>query len=229
MAVRRVGMRGLAYMGSSAFNPPELVVIERAPKTTDNFVVPLGGIWVNPVTKFIYQLVNLESGIATWATVYSRGTEGQIKIGRVDGDGVKLDPQYGNIISNSSSIVVTYVDGDINLETTAVGASWTTVTGTTQALETGMGYIPNNAGLVTLTLPVAAVVGTEIKIMGLGVGGFKIAQNHGQTITHLTQTSTVGVAGYVASTDKYDEFTLRCAETDTHFRMSGVEGNITVV
>ena len=109
------------------------------------------------------------------------------------------------------------------------GFTWTTITDPTKDMEIENGYVPDNAGLVTFTLPTTAVFGSEIKIMGLGAGGFKIEQNASQTITHLGKASTVGVTGYVASTDKYDGFTLRCAVADTHFRMTGVDGNITVV
>ena len=107
--------------------------------------------------------------------------------------------------------------------------TWTTITDLTKDMEVLNGYIPNNAALITFTLPLTAEVGSEIKVMGLGAGGFKVEQNASQTITHLDKASTVGVTGYVASTNKYDVFTLRCAVADTHFRMTGVDGNITVV
>ena len=44
------------------------------------------------------------------------------------------------------------------------------------------GYIANNAGLVTLTLPDTAALGDEVLVQGKGAGGWLIAQNASETI-----------------------------------------------
>ena len=217
------GADPLAYVGARAKTPSNFKTYDSAPTSSDSKNVRIGHVWQYPAANETYRLMSLEGGVAFWAKTYSQGAAGQILIGKTDDNA-----EFGTMTSVGGSLVYTFGEGTINIETSAVGASWTTVTGTSQALEVARGYIPNNAGLVTFTLPATAVVGTEIKIMGLGAGGFKIAQNASQKITHLDQVSTIGVTGYVASTNKYDGFTLRCIETDTHFRLTSVDGNITV-
>lgn len=225
MSGRVTANNPLGYLGVSSTTPANFKPYTRAPKTSDIHGYKIGDWWF--YAKTLYQLMSKEEGSAFWAVIYSQGLSGQILIGS-DTLGVKENPVQSYLTSTGGSIAFTFGKGTINAETTAVGSSWETITTTSHAMEMSKGYIPNNVGLVTLTLPTTAVVGSEIKLMGLGAGGFKIAQNASQTITHLDKASTVGVTGYVASTDKYDCFTLRCAETDTHFRMTGVEGNITV-
>src|SRR4051812_14224924 len=48
----------------------------------------------------------------------------------------------------------------------AANVLWSEVTGTSQAAAVNNGYITNNAGLVTVTLPVTAALGTIIEICG---------------------------------------------------------------
>lgn len=216
----------LGYVGTRASTPSNFKTYTRAPKTTDLHGYLLGDYWF--YDKTLYMLIGKDENLAEWATIYSQGLDGQILIGK-EVDEVKVNPVLAYLTSIGGSLNFTFGAGTINIETTAVGGSWETITSTSHAMEISKGYIPNNVALVTFTLPTTAEVGSEIKLMGLGAGGFKIAQNASQTITHLSKASTVGVMGYVASTDKYDCFTLRCAETDTHFRVINPDGNITVV
>lgn len=88
--------------------------------------------------------------------------------------------------------------------------SWATVTGTSQAIASRVGYIANNAGLVTLSLPAAAAVGERIAVTGLGAGGWKISQAAGQTIHDGAGGTTTGVAGHVDSASRWDAITLQC-------------------
>jgi len=108
-------------------------------------------------------------------------------------------------------------------------ASWVDVTGTSQAMAVNTGYLADNASLVTLTLPSTAAQFSVIIVAGHGAGGWKIAQNAGQTINIGNQTTTAGVTGSLASTNANDVVTLLCTVANTTFMSLNGWGNITVV
>jgi hypothetical protein len=91
------------------------------------------------------------------------------------------------------------------------------------------GYIANNAGLVTLTLPLTAALGTIIVVQGKGAGGWLIAQNAGQSINYIASTSTPGVGGSLASVARYDSVTLVCTTADTAWSAVAAMGNLNIV
>jgi hypothetical protein len=87
----------------------------------------------------------------------------------------------------------------------------------------------NGAGLITFTLPTAAVVGDTFIIVGGSSGGWTIAQNANQIIHVGSLPSTTGVAGSVASSNRYDCITLTCVVTNLEWSAYGIQGNLTVV
>ena len=99
------------------------------------------------------------------------------------------------------------------------------------SLVNGNGVINTKAGLLTMTLPATAAVGTVIAIQGCATGatGWKIAQNAGQNIQLGTSNTTPGVGGYLASTTIHDGVQLLCVVADTSWEAISVIGNITVV
>ena len=105
--------------------------------------------------------------------------------------------------------------GGITISGTGSGTGFTLVTGTSQAMVADAGYVTNNVGLVTLTLPVTAAFGSSQTVVGLGAGGWLIAQNAGQNIQVGNQTTTIGVGGSLASTNRYDSIDLLCVVADT--------------
>jgi len=107
--------------------------------------------------------------------------------------------------------------------------AWTDVTGTTANLSAQNGYYANNAGLVTLTLPATAALGTIIVVCGKGAGGWSIAQRAGQSIHYIATTSTPGVTGHLDSVAQYDSVTLVCSVADTDWTAIGGMGNLNIV
>lgn len=91
------------------------------------------------------------------------------------------------------------------------------------------GYIPTTVGLITFTLPAVANVGSTLRIAGFGAGGWKIAQNAAQQIHLGAASTTVGVPGSLASTNRYDCIELLCILANTEWVTLSVVGNITVV
>ena len=59
---------------------------------------------------------------------------------------------------------------------------WQVVAGTSQQAQTNNGYVANGATLVTITLPASANIGDLVRVSGAGAGGWKLAQNAGQSI-----------------------------------------------
>jgi len=107
---------------------------------------------------------------------------------------------------------------------------WNDVTGTSVAMAQNNGYIANNAGGVTLTLPASASVGANIAIVGNGAGGWTIAQTVGQQIHVGSSATTLGASGSISSTNRYDSINLVCTEiNNTWVARGGPQGILTIV
>lgn len=64
---------------------------------------------------------------------------------------------------------------------TGNSVNWVVAPGDVQAAS-NTGYMTSSDDLVTVTLPVAPALGDIVKVMGVGQGGWRIAQNAGQVI-----------------------------------------------
>jgi photosystem II stability/assembly factor-like uncharacterized protein len=60
--------------------------------------------------------------------------------------------------------------------------TWQDVTGTSQQAASNIGYLANNAGQVSITLPASPNVGDIVRVSGNGVGSWRVTQNAGQSI-----------------------------------------------
>lgn len=110
------------------------------------------------------------------------------------------------------------------------GGGWTVVevTGTSQTMAADTWYIANNASLVTLTLPTTAAVGSVVRVIYKGAGGWKVAQNASEIIRHGPYATTTGTGGYIASSAAGDCVELVCIVADTEWRVVSSQGNLTV-
>lgn len=170
--------------------------------------------------------VLLGSGDSNAITALGVATNGQLVIGSTG-----ADPVVASVISTDGSISVTGGAGTLDLEVGSVPGTmiWSEVTGTTQAMAVNNGYILNNGALVTATLPDTAAVGSVVRVAGKGAGGWKIAQNAGETINFGTTPTTTGAGGSLASTDDNDCVELVCITADTDWVVLSSIGNITIV
>jgi hypothetical protein len=156
------------------------------------------------------------SSSAVWTTVVGTFTNGQILIGATG-----AAPQPGTITAGSN-ISIANGANSITISTTgAPGIGWTDVTGTSQIMSPDSGYLANNAGLVTLTLPTVSAFGQFIYVQGFGSGGWTIAQNAGQNIQVGSSSTTVGVGGSLSSSNRYDSILLLTAVANTTFTSLG--------
>lgn len=106
--------------------------------------------------------------------------------------------------------------------------TWLNETANT-TLVVNYGYVADSASRITFTLPTTASFGDIIKIQGFGAGGWKIAQNPGQSIRFGTQTTTTGETGYLASTNANDSLTLICVSENLVWEVREPLGSITYV
>jgi hypothetical protein len=151
-------------------------------------------------------------------------TNGQLPIGSTGADPVLA------AITAGTGISVTNGAGSITIAATGSGFTWTIVTAASQALVAENGYIANNAGQVTFTLPVAAAVGDSFRVTGKNnATGWKIAQNAGQTIYFSTAATTTGAGGSLTSSATRDTVEIICVTTNNDFQVLSSIGNITVV
>lgn len=149
-------------------------------------------------------------------------TNGQIIIGNTG-----AQPSVATI-TGINGIDVINGAGTIQISGGGGGYNWTEVTGTTQAMAVNSGYVASNAALVTLTLPATAALGDTIIVQGKGTGGWRIAQNGGQIIHFNSSTSTLGVLGYIESTQRYNSVELLCITANNEWAVVMANGNLTV-
>ncbi len=62
------------------------------------------------------------------------------------------------------------------------GINWVDVTTTSVLAVSNTGYLADSPSRVTITLPASPALGDIIQVTGVGTGGWKIAQNNGQSI-----------------------------------------------
>ena len=114
-------------------------------------------------------------GAATNVVASAAPTNGQLPIGSTG-----TDPVISTLTAGTN-IAITNAAGSITINAIG-GTNWIEVTGTSDTMVIDTGYISNNAGLVTLTLPATIAVGETVRVAGKGAGGWKIAQNAGQRV-----------------------------------------------
>jgi len=69
---------------------------------------------------------------------------------------------------------------------------WQLVQGASQLAQPKTGYLLTNNSLVTVTLPASPNVGDLVRISGVGAGGWKIAQNAGQSVLAANLAGNIG-------------------------------------
>lgn len=151
-------------------------------------------------------------------------TNGQLAIGNTGSD-----PTAATLTAGTG-VTITNGTGSITVNAAGGGLTWTVVTGTTQAAAINNGYIANNAGLVTVTLPSTSAVGDTVAVTGINnATGWKVAQNAGNQIFFGTSSSTSGTGGSLASTATRDTVYLVCMTANATWNVVNSIGNITVV
>lgn len=138
-------------------------------------------------------LVTNSSGVPAWSGTM---TNGQVIIGSTS-----ATPTAATLTAGSG-ISITNGAASITIASTTSGLTWTTVSGTSQSAAVNNGYITNNAGAVTVTLPTTFAVGDSVVVKGLGAGGWVLAAGTATTIR--LGSSVTSSAGSLTSANQYD-------------------------
>lgn len=216
-----VGATGEVLKGVTGADPA-FGAVDLTTDVTGTLPVGNGGTGVADPTDHSL-LVGSGAGAMTELGVASNG---QIPIGSTGADPVLAT------LTEGANITITNGAGSITIAASGGGGggiTWNEVTGTSQAAAVDNGYICNNAGLVTVTLPSTIAVGESVAITGKGAGKFAIAQNAGQTIYFGSTATTTGAGGSLTSDIQYGAIEILCITADTDFIVRSSVGNFTVV
>lgn len=180
------------------------------------------GVWTGSA---LTQHSLLVGGASSAITSLGSATNGQIPIGSTGNDPVLATITAGTGISISNGA------GTITVNSIGGGLTWNDVTGTSANMLANNGYLANNAGLVTLTLPSLVGQFEVICVQGFGAGGWQIAQNASQRIIVGDQVTSTGVGGSLASTNANDCVQLIVANVGATvtFSVQSSVGNLTLV
>jgi hypothetical protein len=165
-------------------------------------LVPSGGTGLSSATAYAV-ICGGTTGTGAFQSIASIGTSGQV------------------LTSNGAAALPTFQ--------TPSFFTWNEVTGTSATLVAQTGYVANNAGLVTLTLPVVASIGDQIQIVGKGAGLFKIAQNASQKIHFIDTDTTTGTGGSLTAIEQYASIELVCITANNDWAVLDSAGNFTIV
>lgn len=158
--------------------------------------------------------------------VTALAVDGQLIIGSAAGvpAAATLTPGTGISIANGSNTIT------ISSSTAAGGGlAWTDVTGASQTIAAGNGYLSDRGGTVAFTLPASGTIGDVFRIVGVQ-GSWTLAQAANQQIKFGNTATTVGATGSLASANAGD--CVECVATNTSastvWRVMSSIGNITV-
>jgi hypothetical protein len=105
---------------------------------------------------------------------------------------------------------------------------WNDVISSSMAMMPNQGYVSDNAGLVTLSIPISSNFGDEIAVSGKGLGGWIITMGAGQTIAIGTISTSSG--GSVASRSYTDSIRLVCIVPNLQWTTTGgPQGSLTIL
>jgi hypothetical protein len=101
----------------------------------------------------------------------------------------------GNGVLDPSEVAST---GYVCSGATGPGITWVDVTGSSVQASANTGYLADNTAQVTVTLPTNPVLGDLVQISGVGPGGWRLAQNAGQSVATGNLTGGVVADAWTA-------------------------------
>lgn len=190
---------------------------------TTGKVIKDSGVKVTDLLAVANDLSDVSSPTAAFNNISPTTTQGDLIVRTASGN-VRMPVGSDNEVLTADS-------------STVEGVKWapvskfpfTEVTNPSQIMAVNNGYIANNLGLVTITLPSVSNVGDLVWVIGKGSGGWQIAQNAGQTICFGNSSTTMGIGGHLDSSNQYDTIQLLCITANTEWTCTGVvQGNINI-
>jgi hypothetical protein len=137
-----------------------------------------------------------------------------------------------NVVGDGTTIEVVGTPGTSTLTISSLSPNnfiWSVITAN-QTAAINHGYICNKAGTLALALPAVAAVGSIIEVTGMNNAlGWEVTQAAGQQIFIGTASTTIGVAGSLASSATRDSIRMVCIIANTTWNVISSIGNITFV
>jgi len=192
-----------------------LEIRNRAPTTSDKRF-PRGTMWLDTSSGNIYFLTDPTGG--SWSGSVPDASETTKGI-------LELATQVETDAGVDDLRAVTPLKLATNLATKGL-ITWSAIAAS-QPVTMGEAYIVTPVGTVDLTLPAAASIGDQFKVITVGaLGDVKIVQNAGQTINMGINTCTTGAGGFLQTTRAGDSFTIVCTVANTNFAVIDGVGNL---
>lgn len=174
----------------------------------------------------LYVCVTSGSNVtAVWRPVIGQLSNGQLNIGSTGAVPVK------STLTAGSGISVVNGAGSITISANGLpGTNVVNVTATSASMLPNNGYVTNNVAQVDLSLPMTAPFGSMIYVSGFGAGGWKISQSTpNQQIFVGSSGTTLGLTGFVESTNQYDSIVLMNVVADNVWTSLGSpQGTLTI-
>lgn len=104
---------------------------------------------------------------------------------------------------------------------------WNDVVSSSMTMIPNQGYVSDNAGMVTLSMPSTSRFGDEIAVSGKGLGGWRIVMDVGQSIAIGTVSTSSG--GTISSQNYTDSLRLVCIVPNFQWTTTGgPQGSLTI-
>ncbi len=194
--------------------------------------ITIAGILTSGAT-FIMPNGPVLTNAAEW--IVSNNTTGAFSVTFKISNGSNVATGTGVVItqgSNNSQATIIDTDGTNDFWFTNSRFSpmqQITLTATATATLVNTGYVANGGSLVNIPLPASASDGDIFQVIGLGVGGWAITQAVSQQVIFGNVSTTSGTGGSLASTNRYDNLTLKYVAAATAWMVTASIGNITMV
>jgi hypothetical protein len=151
---------------------------------------------------------------------------GELLIGTTAGD-----PATATLTAGAG-IAIDSATGAITISSTG-SIGWVAVSGTSQTMADGAGYIAKNAALTTFTLPATAALGDEYEIVAYTAAGWTLLPGTTTQLVRFGNAVTTADTGSLSSTAIGDTIHLVCLDATVSgsevFGVLSAVGNLTVV
>lgn len=159
---RLSGLYSLAYLGTDAVQPTNIILNDRDPSSSDRRNVYIGSWWLNTVTNDLFYLASLADGMALWINISSGVGTVQTLTGNSGGP-VSPTANNINLVGDGPTIktaktdphTITATAGGTGLLATLTGNTGGPVRATATTINvigTGSISVAGNPGISTLTI-----------------------------------------------------------------------------
>lgn len=149
--------------------------------------------------------------------------DGQLLIGSTATPNIKAAT-----LTEGTGVDITNASGSITVAVSGGGFNWEVVTDASATMVASTGYVANRGTLCTLTLPAAVTLGDVFKVVNIGAGFVRIAQNASDDLRFGNATTTTGAGGYIECTALGDSVEIVAQAANTYLVLNSL-GNWSIV